>query len=173
MRNTISKVFCLVFLLLFAAAAGQADYLTVPACAFHGYYTDPSSVYFVATSSNAQWIYTLTQPGDAGYCYAPVNLPQGARISGIILYYLDNDAGANIEVRLQKHTQSVLDSYKTLFSVTTYGASNWINTLGDWTLNEGTRIVGNNGFQYCLRLQFQAATDQLKCFGVKIIYTMP
>jgi len=170
MRNTMSRTFFFVFLLLFSAAVGMADYLTVPAVAFHGWNTDASSVYFVATESNAQWIYTLTQPGDAGYCYAPVNLPQGVKIDGIVLYYLDNDGGANIEVKLQKQYQPVLDSYKTLFTVTTYGAANWVSSLSDWTLDDGTRTVNNNAYQYCLRLQFQAATDQLKCFGVKIVY---
>ncbi len=170
MRNTVSRTFFLVFLLLFSAAVGMADYLTVPACAFHGWNTDASSIYFVATASNVQYIYTLTQPGDAGYCYAPVNLPQGVRIDGIVLYYLDNDISANIEVKLQRHYQLTQDAYKTLFTVTTSGAGNWISSLGDWTLDDGTRLVNNNSYQYSLRLQFQAATDQLKCCGVKIIY---
>jgi len=119
---------------------------------------------------SADPIYTLTQPGDAGYCYAPVSLPQGVRIDGIVLYYLDNEISANIEIKLQRHYQPTQDAYKTLFTVTTSGAGNWISSLGDWTLDDGTRLVNNNSYQYSLRLQFQAATDQLKCFGVKIVY---
>jgi hypothetical protein len=170
MKNTMGRAFFLVFLFLVSAVVGLADYLTVPACAFHGWNTDSSSIYFVATASNVQYIYTLAQPGDAGYCYAPVNLPQGAKIDGIVLYYLDNDAGANVEAKLQRHYQATADAYVTLFTATSYGASNWVNSVADYSLDAGTRTVNNNGWQYSVRLQFQAATDQLKCFGVKIIY---
>ncbi|MBP1767218.1 MAG: hypothetical protein H6P98_1333 [Candidatus Aminicenantes bacterium] len=170
MKNSVSRMCFFVCLLFLSAAVGMADYLTVPACAFHGYYTDASSAYFVATYTNVQYIYTLTQPGDAGYCFAPVNLPQGARIDGIVLYYMDNDGGANIEAKLQRHYQATADAYVTLFTATSYGASNWVNSLADYSLDGGTRLVNNNSFQYSLRLQFGAATDQLRCYGVKIVY---
>jgi hypothetical protein len=170
MKKTMSRAFVFVFLLLLSAMIGLADYLVVPACAFHSWNTDPSSIYFVTTYKNVQYIYTQTQPGDAGYCYAPVNLPQGVRIDGIVLFYLDNSAGANIEVKLQRHYQAVADAYVTLFSVTTSGAASGVRSLADYSLDGGMRLVNNNGWQYSLRLQFQAASEQLRCFGVKIVY---
>jgi hypothetical protein len=171
MKNAISKVLIIVFLVLFSAAAGLADYLAVPACAFHSYNTDATDYTHVATYSSSRYIYALAMPDDDGYCYAPVNLPQGVRISGIVVFAWDNHASANIEVALQRHYQLSDAPQQTLFSVATSGNAAAVYSWGDWALDAGTRIVNNNNYQYTLRLRFMAATEQLRCYGVKVIYT--
>jgi hypothetical protein len=168
MKNSVSRCLFFVFLLLFSAAMVRADYLTIPAAAFHGWYTDSSSVYFVGTACNNRYIYTLVQPGDAGFCYAPVSLPNGATINGIMLFYWDNDINGDIEVLLQSNAPTT-DAYHTLFSTKTSGAYAGIQYKGDWSLDGGSRIVNSN-FQYTLRLQFGVASTELKCYGVRIIY---
>ena len=140
-------------------------------CAFHGYNTDATDITHVATFSNSKYIYALAMPDDDGYCYAPVNLPQGAKIGGIVVYAWDNDFSANIEVALQKHYQLSDGSPQILFSVATSGYTAGVLSWGDWTLDTGSRTVNNNNWEYSLRLRFQAATDQLRCYGVKIAYT--
>jgi hypothetical protein len=170
MRNTLSKAFFLVFLLLLSAAIGQADFLVVPAAAFHSYVTEPSDLNYVTTECNSRWIFTKTQP-PGGYCYAPVNLPDGVRIDGIVLFFRDNHGVSGIELQLFKNYQLNETISASLFSVKTSGQSTEVQSLGDWTIDEGTRIVNNNSFQYTLRIKFGAASEELKCFGAKIKYT--
>jgi hypothetical protein len=171
MKNTLGRSFVFVFLFILTVVISMADVLTVPAAAFHSYSTYPSDIYFVATSCNSRWIYTLTQPDAAGYLYAPVNLPEGVRIDGITLYCRDNHASADIWLLLQKNSQQNETVTVTLFSVSSSGQSTAMQHLNDWTVDGGaSRLVANNSYQYTLRIQFGAASEELKCFGAKITY---
>lgn len=167
MRKKLLGTFFLVFLLFISAGISMADFLAVPASAFRGWVTDPGSIYFVGVRSNSRWIYTETQPGDSGYCYAAVNLPHGVRIDNLILFYRDNHATADIECALFKNYQ-IGDISEELFKVKTSGQSTSIQYLGDWTLNQGVRYINNNTHQYTIRIQFEAASSNLKCYGVQV-----
>jgi hypothetical protein len=169
MRNTVSRAFFLVVLLFFSVGIGRADWLVIPAPAFHSYYTDPDSNLFVATTCTSSYIYTLRQPTGGGFLYAPVNLPHGVKIQGIVFFYLDNDAGGDIKATLGR-VQLSTGTYQQLFQALSGGVANWIIAAGDWSLDGGSRVVNNYGYQYALRLDFGVHSDQLRCYGVRIIY---
>jgi len=169
MRKEFIRISILVFVLLILTGICLADYLTVPATAFRAWNTNPDSIYYVGTYSNNRYIYTEMQAGTSGYLYAPVYLPHGVRIDNMILFYRDNHATADIVCRLTKNYQ-LSDNFETLFQVETSGQSTAIQYLGDWSLNEGNRYINNNTHQYTVRIQLEAASSELKCYGVQIRY---
>lgn len=169
MRKKMLKTFFLVSLLLIATGIGLADFLTIPATAFRPWNTDTGGIYYVGIYSNNRYVYTKEQAGTSGYLYAPVYLPHGVRIDNMILFYYDNHATADIVCRLVKNYQ-LSDNAEYLFTAESSGAMDSIQYTGDWTLDQGNRFINNNSHQYVVRVQLEAASSNLKLYGVQIRY---
>ena len=115
----------------------------------------------------------ITNAGDdvgSDFVSAPVNLPDGAIITGVTFYYIDNSAGTSmtfdvISTNLSTFVGSLSTSY------TTSGASASVRTQSITGLS---LVVDNSLRHYSVRGYWggSAPTDDLKLGAVRIDYTI-
>ena len=102
---------------------------------------------------------------------APIHLPSGARISSVILFYVDNSATCNIQINIIK--TNIFTSTHTIMADWTTSGSSSVNPL----IHKITPIIGgysvnNTGYFYNVFIYFNDNTAGTNCtvMAVKIIY---
>jgi hypothetical protein len=141
----------------------------VPAAAFHP--EKPSSGYTVYWGE-------LSVPSGSpnGYSlfFAPVNLPQGARLTGLTLYYHDTINDANtLGVDLFRKPLPALNSGENVgLSVYTNPTPNGFGLFqSDTTPTADSAVVDNSQYAYWLQAYIFAAPAYLHLQAVRIDYT--
>lgn len=105
-----------------------------------------------------------------GFMVAPVDLPDGAIIKNIRVFYYDNSS-ESIELEFIRHNQFSGDR-NILFSIVTQGQFNGSRSSVDSICSPAPsyRKVYNNTCQYYLKAQFGTEGGTLAIFGVSIEY---
>jgi hypothetical protein len=159
------KKFCLtaIFLVFLSPLMAHADSVIVGAIKFvplnasQDFYRDIAVLYNYAGSSG-------------GIFLAPVDLPDGVRITSVVLFYRDNSSSENISVMLQKRN---LYSNDTIFMAgwDSSGSSSGVQTHKISPIAGGS-IVNNSGYAYAIRLNLSdlSVTNAMSVYGVKINY---
>ncbi len=105
-----------------------------------------------------------------GYYVAAVNVPQGATINKVVLYYFDN-ASDNIVLTFNAINLDVT-AILPLASVTTIGAPPLSGVIGDTTITEHT--IDNQSYAYWVEVQIPAGYGtNLTIRGIRIDYSYP
>lgn len=102
---------------------------------------------------------------------APVNLPDGATITGITIYYVDNNAEQDIKVVLRKRLHGS-DNYYLMATLQSSGTPGNTQTA---TTNISDPYINNNFFNHTLTFQsayYPLPASSLKLKSVRISYTM-
>ncbi|MFQ6083217.1 MAG: hypothetical protein ACE5WD_07655 [Candidatus Aminicenantia bacterium] len=132
---------------------GPADFL--PYMDDNDYYQSGEYLYSVSGATNR-------------YFYAPVHLPQNAKVTSVTLYYWDDDAGY-VQLYFFKENMYNANLY-TLCSYSTTGATNaWRYTkISPISYN----TINNGGYTYFIRIYLSSSTagSGLRLHGVKILY---
>jgi len=102
--------------------------------------------------------------------YAPIHLPQDAKITSIIVFYYDNHNPGNVTATLYKvnaYTEAVIS----LGTFTSSGVSGIVQSHKISPLIGGNKI-DNGGYFYCLCLDFTNASagENVRIYRVKINY---
>jgi len=101
------------------------------------------------------------------YSQYSVQLPQGAEIDYIRLYFYDNNA--DFYVRAELRAFDGLGGDVLIKQVDSYGQADYYRTQGDWV--SPTHIVDNYAESLVLRLYYgDAGDDSVKICGVRIHY---
>jgi hypothetical protein len=156
----LSLIMCLVFLFSFAASVGYADYLFVPARAFHA---DADDVAYDSYETR------IWKDDSTGYLVAPVYLPQGAVVDGVFLFYRDSGTGYISCVFMRTNPDA--NTYQSQFPITTSGDTGDGHAVS-WAVTNGTRTINHAVFAYYLRLYFYVSDDasNYRVYGVRIHY---
>ena len=111
----------------------------------------------------------LLNPGSFyGYYFTAVNLPHGATINKVVLYYFDN-ASDNIVLNLNAINLDVT-AILPLASVTTIGAPPLSGVIEDTTITEHT--IDNQSYAYWVEVQIPAGYGtNLTIRGIRIDYS--
>ena len=99
---------------------------------------------------------------------APVELPDGAVIHGLTLYYSDSDDTANIILWLQRSNRA--GGIDTMAGVATSGSSG-TGYITDNSITSGTETVDNGSYNYSLAAELDSANVIL--YGARIDYSPP
>jgi len=124
-------------------------------------------------TTNAVNLYTFYSGGGTGLAYAtaPIKLPDGAVITELDAWIVDNDAGDFVRVQMQRSSIGVSNSNQLMASVATDAAtmSSTVAQLNDNTIFSS--MIDNSDYSY--RLLFTASTSnsaELQLHGVRITY---
>jgi len=149
-----------VFIFLLAAVL-PADTLTISNAAFN-----PQGSQIIYRSGYYLW------PDSAGTSVqAPVNLPDGAIIDGIRLFYYDNGPALIRAVLVRRSVWQF--SWLKLFTVQTSVELNKEQWTCDYSLDSGTRTVNTQNHSYWLDVWFSGSGAKYLLYDVQIIYHMP
>jgi hypothetical protein len=137
---------------------GGPGYVTLSSFSFVPY--NPAATYSYGGSA------LLYTGGGTAYFVAPLNLPHGATINQVTMYYLDNDATNNFSIVLLRYSMTThLGS--TLASVSSSGASSlFLNNSTSTIQNPVVDLASNS---YYLQLQFPSSS-LLAFEGVRVDY---
>ncbi|MBA4850746.1 hypothetical protein [Emticicia sp. BO119] len=148
------------------------------------YYSLPRSAFMPTTSSdnnpiaesNEGGIYFTNADISRGYFEVPINLPQGAIISGAEFYFVDN---SNSDILFTLISTDLGSKYDVTFlSVWSTGAVSGIRSISSNNLNNGFGVSIQNGDTYQLKIYAQeiggikawdGANTQI--IAAKLIYT--
>ena len=100
--------------------------------------------------------------------YAPVHLPQGAKVKSVTLYYLDNHSGGEVQFSLRRQDPSIHWSW-TMCYYFTQGYSNSVRSQTITTISDNK--IDNRKYSYYIQVYFSQPESLLRFFGVKIKYT--
>jgi hypothetical protein len=135
----------------------------------------PADAYFASLPwygrANEFYFHTgLNNPMDA-YAYAPVHLPQGAKVTKLIIYYVDNACGVSqyLVVTLTRHNLAT-GAVQKMGEVTSdkVPCEAYRRTLEDATISNS--MIDNEKYSYAFYTKFFDAIDRLKFTGAKIYY---
>ena len=136
-----------------------ADFIHVPGAAFTG----------DSAQERVNRGYYLHPLDSIGNLYAPVELPHGAIIKNVRIFYRDNHATGNLVVSLYRRNLYNSDFHE-LFHLETSGTSMTDQVQVDSSVNPAPayRKVYNNACQYYLQAFFSGYSTSLKLYGVTI-----
>jgi hypothetical protein len=110
----------------------------------------------------------LNNPVDA-HAVAPIHLPQGAKVTKLIVYYIDNACGISqyLVVTLTRHNLAT-GAVQKMAEVTTdkVPSETYKRTLEDATISNS--VIDNESYSYAFYAKFFDAIDRLKFVGAKI-----
>jgi len=107
----------------------------------------------------------------SGVFYAPVKLPEGAKITSVVLFYKDDSSSGNIEINLWKKNIYTLDN--TMMATWTSSADTAaVPLIHKLSPIYGGNSVNNGGYFYIVRIQFSDPGAFADCmlYAVKIMY---
>jgi hypothetical protein len=160
MRKIGIVFICLLGWVLLSGPA-FADFIHIPAASFTG---DSSQL----RVNNGYYLYAQDSIGSL---HAPVELPHGAIIKSMRIFFLDNHATGDLEVHLYRRNLYNGD-YLELFYLESSGASNTDRFEVDSTIYPAPsyRRVYNNACQYYIKAYFGGYGTTLRLYGVTIEY---
>jgi len=161
---------CLVLAVMLSASRLTAEFVYVPASAFH---TQDESGGLWLEGMYGQYVYRAST--GHGWLYAPVSIPDGAVIKNARLLYYDN--GGYIEFHFYRYNM-YSGSAHMLFDGTTVGlpASTEIRSLVDSSVSPlapSYRKVHANALSYTVRVSLSQLGDTLRIYGFVIEYQLP
>jgi hypothetical protein len=164
MKKKILWMFGLTVLLIGVPSAVMADSLLLGPHDFHP--VEEDTVYL----RNELHLYLMPSSTSYGF-FAPVHLPQNAKITSVVIFYYDGADPEDIHIYLEK-----INKYNK--SGTTM--ADW-NTLGQTFSDQihkifpiiGGNSIDNGGYTYYVKVSFSHSSGgaNLKLYAVKIIYT--
>ncbi len=154
-------------------ATAKTKYLQLPAAAFN-----LQNVSLVSTagitltgvsSGQARWVQGGTTGTDA-YLFAPINLPDGAIVTGVDVYGYDVDATQQFSASLY----SISNAGATAQSIATTTASGGTFNGGAITLTATAvnHTIDNSTNAYYLRINTKENTQFLRLYSAKVTYTV-
>ncbi len=145
------------------AANSTTHYKTLTGLDFHPIDSD------MTFSSTNGGLYPLALVAGYGYS-AAYNLPDGASVTGITFFIIDNDAGTNISLSANRFSPATNEPFP-LSSISTSGASTSIQSIN---LTGGLPFtIYNNTYAYRLRVEFGSTGSSQMVYGARISYTLP
>jgi hypothetical protein len=155
----------------------QGDPVASPAAVGPTYYRNHSGIEFTSTNSNLTYsardssIYALAIPFGGYSVRRPLDLPNGAQITAITLYCIDNDATYNIGLLLYRADPSSGGFESQLAALTSTGASASLQTV----VSTGTPIatIDNSRYAYSLLWKPTITGENHRLVGVRVEYTVP
>ena len=156
----------------FTYSSDRTHHYQIPVAAFQ--YLNHTLNGSVGLSGFSGYVKTGSAPYLASF-FAPVNLPDGATITVLKVFYLDKDPDWNMDLDvylLEKPLMSVVTSGKATIEVSTSGSSTNIQSASDNSIN-GTAIA-NDQYQYiiCVNLWPESIGTFLSFYGCEIEYTI-
>jgi hypothetical protein len=136
------------------------DVLQIPAAAF------------VPRASNIDWDYegfgyiavTLNPNSDKDVFWAPVQLPTGARVRLLELFYYDGDATNDISATLRGYTGAITPGLTTIATVSSSGAPGYTNAFSSFV----DYTVPNGSTQHAVVINIPSATSNLRFKGASV-----
>ncbi len=153
-------------------AAAKTLYYSVPSAAFR---LENTSVCDLAMISGN--VYTTGgNPVTVAYLNAPVNLPQGATVTSVVFYVVDNDGTYNLQAgQLFRNDASTSTSYGNIVTMasTPLPASTNSTLIQATTTNTiSSPVIDNQNYTYYLRWGTQQANANMRLVKVLITYTV-
>lgn len=150
----------------------KTNYYSVSASAFH---LENTAVCDLAMISGN--VYTNGgSPATIAYLVSPVNLPQGATVTSVAFYVVDNDGTYNLQAgQLWRNDASTSSSYgnSTNMATTPLPASTNSTLIQTTTTATITSpVIDNQNYTYWLRWGTQQANSNLRLVKVLITYTV-
>ena len=158
-RNLILGVFFLFFLLPLLVHAdvlilGPADFLP---------YADNCNY-----SMNGRYIYSALGASCRSF-YAPIHLPDGAKISRVLISYYNN---STTYTEVDMHRMNIWSgSVQTMFSSYTYGGADQIRKKTVVGSTISYKWINGLKYIYYLKLYFNKSGSDLRLYAVKIEYS--
>jgi len=146
--------------LILFSGTGRADHLFIPHTAFNG--SNYDTTYLTYNH------YTRMQ--SQGFLVAPVYLPQGAVVNGVILFFEDKGPGYIACNLVRVNPDAGTERFQ--FPIQSDGSTAGIRHEANWAVTQGTRTVNHAVFSYYVRIQF-SFTDNFSnyaLYGVRIHY---
>lgn len=128
---------------------------------------------FVPDGSGRQWGFGFNNaylyPAGAGsYCgIAPVYLPDGATVTGVISYVYDNNAD-DVTTYLYAKPIGSTTLATTMAFIATSGQSTNIQGLGDTTITQP--VINNSSYTYHLGVCLWGTNDTMRFYAAQIMY---
>lgn len=163
MKNKQIIIFC--FFIIAETSALHADFVCIPASAFHQ--GDNGSASYEISADG--YIYCPITPTTL---FARVVLPHDTWIKNIRVFYYDNDISNDISVYLDRVDFHIYPTKYTIFSVSSDSSSPNMRFMIDSSVTpplKGWRGVGNDSYQMFLRLDLAGGSDH-RLYGVTIEY---
>ena len=156
----------------FKYASAKTHYYSVPAAAFH---LENSSV--CDRTMIGGTVYTTGgSAATVAYFVAPVNLPDGATLTAVTFYQVDNDATYNPQTgTLWRNDASTSTSYGNALTMATVplpASSNSTLVQTSTTSTITNPVIDNQNYTYWLRWGTQQANSNLRLVKVLITYTV-
>jgi hypothetical protein len=156
--------------------SAKTHYLSVPAAAFTTTQTQTAGGSYVDAgvggfaSGNARWL-VGGSPGADGYLFAPISLPDSARMTSLDLYVYDGDAIVNISGSIIRQTfgSSVATSVAT---TTATSGSPGTTSVAVSSISSVTGTIDNANYSYYIRVDSKQDNSDLRIYGAKITYTV-
>jgi hypothetical protein len=148
------------------AAPGPTMYRTIPSFEFHP--TTSNLTY----SSYGSAIYALAIPGGGFSIKAEVDLPNGAQVTRITVYVVDNSSTDNMSIQFYRTQLSTSDQIE-LDSVST--AALPTSTAVQTVSMSGTpiAIIDNSQYAYCLRYGPVITGNAHMLVGARVDFNVP
>ncbi|WP_420577128.1 beta strand repeat-containing protein [Ekhidna sp.] len=126
----------------------------------------------VANNFTNQEVYFAGGSSALGYASTPVKLPDGAIVTDLEAYVLDNDATAGnfVRVNLYRSQIGVANSNQNMAQIETTTESASVQTLTDSTIFNGT--IDNSTYSYRLLFSGREGSQEIQLHGVRITYTV-
>jgi hypothetical protein len=154
-----------------AVVPGGPGYVMIPAAAFIP--SSPDTIYRFSSFDLA-----VPSGSETGFFFAPVYLPQGARLTGMTMFYIDNaNDGNKMIVRMERKTlpstssDPSLNPEQVILSVDSVSAGFY---RSDTTPDPNRDVVDNSQYKYWLYLTLNAApsaSSHLLFQAVRIDYS--
>jgi hypothetical protein len=162
MKRSIFKIFVLLVLLTFPAAA---ENITVGPAEFVDSDGDANAF---ALGSRGEYLY---KTNNTKYLYAAVHLPDEVIIKSVTLICFDYDGFYNIECRLVRVNKYNRD-YDVLFTCSSSGISVNNQSIVDSSCSPRAsyRKVNNGVCNYFLELKFETTLESLQVYGITVTY---
>lgn len=114
----------------------------------------------------------LYNPGTSGSYYeAAVNLPHGAKITKVVLYYVDNSSTYNIDIALLGMNMEVFGTPNLAYLITS-GADPNNRVIEDTSISSDT--IDNQSYVYWIEAHLSGGqSTNLQIRGIRIDYSYP
>lgn len=144
----------------------QGAVVSVPTSAFRSRGVTPTGAIYSFLKSN----WSGAADGGMGCIMAPVYLPNGATVTKLYAYYIDNDAGleSNIVLRRSLNLLDGSGSATSLASVITSGSSTDWQELVETSIENA--VVDNLRYDYSLTTCLESV--DISFYGARIYYTV-
>lgn len=152
-------------------AAPKTHYYSIPGPAFS---PENGSSYATAITSGNVYITSGTAT-TVGYLEAPVNLPDGATVTGVYFYVYDNDATYNLQAgqlwRNDASTSTAFGTSQQMANVPAPAANSTLIQLTSSTTITNP-VIDNQNYTYFVRWGTQQSNANMRLVKVMITYTV-